>query len=63
MTAAKSLDNACLMAQSTRWKKCISMSYGAVALACADQRIGMRTELNPASFIKRNVARPRRYRD
>jgi len=24
-----------------------------VVLACADQRMGMRTELNPASFIKR----------
>ena len=53
MTEAKFLDNACLMARSTRWKKCISMSYGAVVLACADQRMGMRTELNPASFIKR----------
>jgi hypothetical protein len=29
------------------------MLYGAAVLACADQRMGMRTELNPAFFIKR----------
>jgi hypothetical protein len=37
MTAAKFLDNACPMAQSTRRKNSVSMSYGAAVLACADQ--------------------------